>query len=54
MMTFTSKDKLPLKTVPTQEALAVACAAHRIRNGYQKHTQRYSEIKPQNILTRKW
>jgi len=45
MMTFTSKDTLPLKTVPTQEALAVACAAHRIRNGYQKHTQRYSEDK---------
>jgi hypothetical protein len=37
---------LPLKVVNTAEALAVACAAHRIRKGYQKHTQRFSEAKP--------
>lgn len=36
------KDVLPLRTVSTQDALAVSVAAHRIRNGYQKHTQRYS------------
>ncbi len=46
MMTFTTKDAVPLKTVLTQDALAVACAAHRIRNGYQKHTQRFSEDNP--------
>ena len=45
MMAFQTKDTVPLKTVPTQEALAVACAAYRIRKGYQKHTQRYSEDK---------
>lgn len=46
MMTFITKDSVPLKTVLTQDALAVACAAHRIRGGYQKHTQRFSEDKP--------
>lgn len=44
-MAFKTK-ALPLKTVSTQDALAVACAAYRIRNGYQKHTQRFSEDKP--------
>tara|TARA_B100001287_G_C22615822_1_gene497502 strand:- start:505 stop:1224 length:720 start_codon:yes stop_codon:yes gene_type:complete len=44
---FKKKDKvLPLKEVPTQDALAVACAAYRIRKGYQKNTQRFSEDKP--------
>jgi len=37
---------LPLKTVAISDALAVACAAHRIRGGYQKHTRRFSENKP--------
>lgn len=46
MMTFQTKDRVPLKTVPTQEALAVAFAAYRIRKGYQKDTRRYSEEKP--------
>ena len=45
MMGFQTKT-LPLKTVPTQEALAVAYAAFRIRNGYLKQTRRYSEEKP--------
>ena len=45
MMSFQTKT-LPLKTVPTQEALAVAYAAFRIRNGYLKQTRRYSEEKP--------
>ena len=37
-------NRLPLKTVPLQKALAVAHAAYRI-NGctYIKHTQRFSE-----------
>jgi len=35
--------KVPLKTVPTQEALAVACAAQRINGGYVKDTRRFSE-----------
>ena len=44
---FRNKVKvIPLKEVSTQEALAVACAAYRIRKGYQKHTQRFSEDKP--------
>ena len=37
---------MPLKTVSTQEALAVAYAAYRIRKGYQKNTVRFSEDKP--------
>jgi len=35
-----------VKAISTQEALAYAFAAFRIRKGYQKHTQRYSEDKP--------
>ena len=37
------KDTVPLKTVSTQEALAVACAAQRINGGYVKDTRRFSE-----------
>jgi len=36
-------DAVPLKTVSTQEALAVACAAQRINGGYVKDTRRFSE-----------
>ena len=50
MMAFQTKDKVPLKTVPTQEALAVACAAYRIRKGYKKETQRFSEDKPTHLI----
>jgi hypothetical protein len=35
--------RVPLKTVSTQEALAVACAAQRINGGYVKDTRRFSE-----------
>lgn len=42
-MMFTTKDKVPLKTVSTQEALAMACAAQRINDGYIKDTRRFSE-----------
>jgi len=45
-MTHFKTKALPLKTVPTQEALAVAYAAYRIRKGYLKETRRYSEDKP--------
>ena len=38
-----NKDVVPLKTVSTQEALAVACAAQRINGGYIKDTRRFSE-----------
>jgi len=41
--TFNHKDNVPLKTVSTQEALAVACAAQRINGGYIKDTRRFSE-----------
>ena len=41
--TFNHKDRVPLKTVSTQEALAVACAAQRINGGYIKDTRRFSE-----------
>ena len=34
--------KLPLKTVPTQEALAIAVAAQRINGSYIKDTRRFS------------
>ena len=43
---FLSKDTLPLKTVPTQEALAMAVAAQRINKGYVKDTRRFSEDNP--------
>ena len=39
-------DAVPLKTVSTQEALAVACAAQRINGSYIKDTRRFSE--PEN------
>ena len=40
---YLSKDSFPLKTVPTQEALAMAVAAQRINKGYVKDTRRFSE-----------
>ena len=41
---FSSKDVLPLKTVPIETAMAVAFAAYRInKNTYVKHTRRFSE-----------
>ena len=43
---YVSKDALPLKTVPTQEALAFAVAAQRINKGYVKDTRRFSEDNP--------
>ena len=41
--TFNHKDRVPLRTVPTQEALAYACAAQRINGSYIKDTRRFSE-----------
>ena len=38
-----TKGRVPLKTVSTQEALALACAALRINSGYIKDTRRFSE-----------
>ena len=43
---YLSKDALPLKTVPTVEALAMACAMQRINKGYVKDTRRFSEDNP--------
>ena len=41
---FQNKDVVPLKTFPTEKALAVAFAAQRINSGkYVKHTRRFSE-----------
>jgi|TARA_B110000977_G_scaffold3075_1_gene4212 hypothetical protein len=40
---YLSKDSLALKTVPTQEALAMAVAAQRINGAYIKDTRRFSE-----------
>ena len=40
---FLTKDSIPLKTVPTQEALAMAVASQRINGGYIKDTRRFSE-----------
>ena len=37
---------LPLKTVPTQEALVMAVAMQRINKGYVKDTRRFSEDNP--------
>jgi hypothetical protein len=39
-----TKGRVPLKTVPTQEALAMAVAAQRINCGYVKDTRRFSEV----------
>jgi len=36
-------EAVPLRTVPTQEALAMACAAQRINGAYIKDTRRFSE-----------
>ena len=38
-----TKGRVPLKTVPTQEALAMAVAAKRINGAYLKDTRRFSE-----------
>lgn len=47
MMSFKSKDTLPLKTVGLADALAVAYAAYRINKGqYLKDTRRFSEETP--------
>ena len=40
---YLGKDALPLKKLPTQEALAMAVAAQRINGGYIKDTRRFSE-----------
>ena len=39
---YVSKDVKPLRTVSTQEALAIAVAAHRINSTYIKDTRRFS------------
>ena len=36
-------DAVPMKSVSTQEALALACAAQRVNGGYIKDTRRFSE-----------
>ena len=41
------KDRVPLRTVSTQEALAMACAAQRINSKYIKDTRRFTENPPQ-------
>ena len=40
---WTHPDSIPLKTVSTQDALAIACAAQRINGTYIKDTRRFSE-----------
>jgi hypothetical protein len=40
---WTHPDSIPLKTVSTQDALAIACAAQRINGSYIKDTRRFSE-----------
>lgn len=44
--TINHKDNVPLKTVSTQDALAMACAAQRINGSYVKDTRRFSEDNP--------
>ena len=50
---FTSKDTVPLKTVPTYKALAVAFAAYRINKSYVKHTRRFSEEENKTVFSNK-
>ena len=40
---YVNRDAVPLRTVSTQEALAMAVAAQRINGGYIKDTRRFSE-----------
>ena len=40
---YVNRDAVPLRTVSTQEALAMAVAAQRINGGYIKDTTRFSE-----------
>ena len=40
---YTHPKAVPLRKVPTQEALAIAVAAQRINGGYIKDTRRFSE-----------
>ena len=47
------KDTVPLKTVSTQEALAVACAAQRINGSYVKDTRRFSEPNNKTLFSNK-
>ena len=51
--TFNHKDRVPLKTVSTQEALAVACAAQRINGSYVKDTRRFSEPNNKTLFSNK-
>ena len=44
--TFKSRDAVPLKAVPTVDALAMACAVQRLNKGYIKETRRFSEDNP--------
>ena len=46
-------DAVPLRTVSTQEALAVACAAHRINGAYIKDTRRFSEPDNKTLFSNK-
>ena len=39
---YVNKDAVPLRTVSTQDALALACAAQRINQSYIKDTRRFS------------
>ena len=41
---------LPLRTVSTQEAMAMAFAAHRVNKGYIKDTRRFSEDNPTTVF----
>ena len=48
---YTHKDAVPLKTVSTQEALAIAVAAQRINGAYIKDTRRFSEPNNKTLLS---
>jgi len=51
---FGTKDIVPLKTVPTEKALAVAFAAQRInKDQYIKHTRRFSEEENKTVFSNK-
>ena len=50
---YKNKDKVPLRTVSTQEALAIACAAQRINGAYLKDTRRFSEVENKTQFSNK-
>ena len=53
MWAKTMKESKDERSVPTQEALAIACAAYRINEGYVKSTRRFSCEENETVFANK-